>query len=77
MGTIDIGTIHLPVFSLLAAIPRAAKRCRESAADNRDPASPGGRKTTAGEVAEDALAFAKVLIEEALPAILAANKAKG
>lgn len=73
---IDIGTVKLPIFALIAAIPRAAKRCRESAADNKDAGSPGGAKTTAGEVAEDVLAFLSVLVEEAMPAILTANGIK-
>lgn len=76
MGNINIGTVRLPIFALLAAIPRAAKRCRESAADNHDASSPGGAKTTASEVTEDVLAFLSVLVEEAMPAILAANGIK-
>lgn len=70
---IKIGKISLPIFALVAAIPRAAKKCRASAADNKDADSPGGSKVTAGEVAEDVLSFLTVLAEEAMPAILAAN----
>lgn len=70
---IKLARIRLPLFAILSAIPRAAARCRASAADNRDADSLGGAKVTAAEVAEDVLAFLAALAEETMPAILSAN----
>jgi hypothetical protein len=74
---VSIGRVKLPVFAIVAAIPAAARKCRESAADNKAAASPGGSKVTAAEVLEDVLAFVAALGEEAMPAILKANGVAG
>ena len=78
MGTVSIGRrgVRLPLFAIIAALPRAARKARESAADNKEAASPGGAKVTAAEVLEDFLAFGTTLLEEALPAVLEANGVK-
>ena len=70
---IKIGRVSIPVFAIVAAIPRAIRRAAEVAKDDHDAASPGGAKVTPGEVAEVVLAFVSALGEEILPAVLKGN----
>lgn len=70
---IKIGRVSIPVFAIVAAIPRAIRRAAEVAKDDRDANSPGGVKVTPGEVAEVVLAFVAALGEAILPAVLKSN----
>jgi hypothetical protein len=70
---ISIGRVKLPIFAIVSAAVAAARRCRASAADNKDASSPGGAKVTAAEVIEDFAVFLAVLGEELTPAVLKAN----
>lgn len=70
---VTVGGVVIPLAAIIAAFPKAIAACKESASDNKDAASPGGVKTTVGEVVEDAGEFFKVLLEAAVPAIMKAN----
>ena len=65
--------IRIPLAQLIAAIPGGVRAAIEKGADDRDPSSPGGKKVTAAEIAEDVAVFFRAWGELALPAILAAN----
>jgi hypothetical protein len=65
--------VRIPLAQLLAAIPGGVRAAIKKGADDRDPSSPGGKKITAAEIAEDVAAFFKAWGEAALPAILQAN----
>ena len=73
--TVRIGAVRIPVFTLLAAIPDAVRAAQAVAHDDHDPASPGGERVTADEVAQAVGAFCSALAEAALPSIVAANTA--
>jgi hypothetical protein len=68
-----IGKVKMPVFAIVAAIPKAVKAAKVVGADNRDASSPGGKKVTAGEVAEVVAAFLVALGAEVTDDILEAN----
>lgn len=72
MFEIPIGKtgVKIPLTTLISAIPKAIKALQAKAADNHDEDSPGGVKTTPGEVAEDVAAFCTALAEALLPAVL-------
>ena len=65
--------VRIPVVAVIAAVPRAVRAAKLVAADDRTPASPGGEKVTALEVAEAVAAFVAALAEDITPAVLAAN----
>jgi len=71
--TVRIGAVRIPIFTLLAAIPEAMRAAKAVAHDDHDPASPGGERVTAEEVAQAVGAFCEALAEAAVPAIVAAN----
>lgn len=68
-----IGKVKVPVFAIVAAVPKAVKAAKVAGADNRDANSPGGKKVTAGEVAEVIAAFLAALGAEVTDDILEAN----
>lgn len=74
---ISIGRVKLPIFAVVSAAVAAAKKCRLSAADNKEASSPGGAKVTIVEVIEDVAVFLAALGEELMPAILKANGLSG
>jgi len=65
--------VRIPIVAIIAAIPQAVRAAKLVAADDKAPASPGGTKVTAAEVAEAVAVFVAALTEEVLPAILASN----
>lgn len=71
--TVRIGAVRIPIFTLLSAIPDAVRAAQAVAHDDHDPASPGGERVTAEEVAQAVGAFCEALAEAAVPAIVAAN----
>ena len=73
MTNIRVGSVRIPIFSLLASVPDAIKAAQAVAIDDHDNDSPGGEKVTPAEVAEAVGAFLAALGEAALPAMLAAN----
>ena len=73
MTNIRVGSVRIPIFTLLASVPAAIKAAQAVAIDDHDNDSPGGEKVTPAEVAEAVGAFLAALGEAALPAMLAAN----
>lgn len=65
--------VDVPIGAVIHALQVAAKASRESAADNHDPDSLGGVKTTAGEVCQDVGVFAATFAATLTPALLDAN----
>jgi len=65
--------VRIPVVAVLAAVPKAVRAAKLVAADDKSASSDGGTKVTPKEVTEAVAAFAAALVEEVLPAILAAN----
>ena len=68
-----VGRVNIPVFAIVAAIPGAVRAAHAERLQNREAESAGGSKVTAGEVAEEVLAFVAALGEAVLPAVLKAN----
>ena len=68
-----IGTVTIPLFAVMAALPRAIRAAAKAAADDRDADSPGGEKVLASEVAEVVAVFLAKLGEEILPVVMRAN----
>ena len=65
--------VRIPIVAVLAAVPKAVRAAKLVATDDKSASSDGGAKVTPREVAEAVTAFAAALVEEVLPAILAAN----
>ena len=57
-----IGAVRIPIFTLLGAIPEAVRAAQAVAQDDHDPASPGGKRVTAEEVAQAVGAFCAALL---------------
>lgn len=68
-----IGKVSIPLFAVVAAIPKAIKAAAAVASDDRTTDSPGGVKVTPGEVTEAIFAFVAKLAEEISGPILKAN----
>lgn len=65
--------VRIPIVAVLAAVPKAVRAAKLVATDDKSASSDGGTKVTPKEVAEAVTVFAAALVEEVLPAILAAN----
>ena len=71
--TTKIGRVQIPVLAIVKAIPGAVRAAHAERLQNREADSAGGSKVTAGEVAEEVLAFVAALGEAILPAVMRAN----